>query len=71
MELGKKSSELCANIFNLDENEAEGENNEEQTDATQFDNAGGSHFNSTVGELIEDVRDGSSQNSHLVPLQSN
>ena len=49
--------------LNLEENEAEGENNEEQTDATQFDNAGGSHFNSTVGELIKDVRDGSSQNS--------
>ncbi|KAI5317698.1 hypothetical protein L3X38_037405 [Prunus dulcis] len=36
-------------------NEVEGENNEEQHDAPQFDNGGSSHLNSTVGELVENI----------------
>jgi hypothetical protein len=49
--------------LNLEGNEVEGENCDEQPDATQLDNAGSSHLNSIVGELVENVSGNNSQHS--------
>jgi len=49
--------------LNLEGDEVEGENSKEQPDATEPDNAGSSHLNSIVGELVENVGSNSSQHS--------
>ena len=49
--------------LNLEEGEVEGENSKEQPDAIQPDNVGGSHLNSIIGELVENIGSDSSQHS--------
>ncbi|XP_073264238.1 uncharacterized protein [Populus alba] len=60
---GKKYMKSVPMPLNLEEDEVEGENSKEQPDATQPDNVGGSHLNSIIRELVENIGSDSSQHS--------